>query len=106
VTAAPTLAARVRAALHRRRPIGSTEHRSPVGDRSPAALLARPLLALPAPPGADRGPICLACGYRHPPVRLASTWSTPIDGSLDGRPRPLRHTAPPPTVRPSPWRYP
>jgi hypothetical protein len=58
----------------------------------PAALPARrPLLALPAPPGADLGPVCPACGYRHPPVRgLALTYGTPIDRLGDGRPRPLR----------------
>jgi hypothetical protein len=61
--------------------------------RPPPALGGRSrLLALPAPPGAEHGPVCQACGYRHPPVRgLAPTWSTPIDGSDQaGRPRPLR----------------
>jgi hypothetical protein len=91
------------AALHQRR------RRDPAGDRSPAALPGRrPLLALPAPPGADAGPVCPACGYRHPPDRgLTRTYATPIDDqSSNGRPRPLRHDAPAPIVHPSPWRYP
>jgi hypothetical protein len=96
------------AALGRRRSTGDPRPVLPDG-RPPAGQLParRPLLALPAPPGADRGPRCEACGYRHPPDRLAPTYATVIDGSLTaGRPRPLRHDAPAPPAHPSPWRYP
>jgi hypothetical protein len=73
----------------------------------PPAALPAPArrLALPAPPDADAGPRCAACGYRHPPVRRSPTYATVIDGSLDvGRPRPLRDQAPAPIVRLNPWR--
>jgi hypothetical protein len=71
------------ATLHARR-------RRQVAVPPPAALAARPpLLALPAPPGAQLGPVCAHCRGRHPPLRLAPTWSTSIGGTLDGRPRPL-----------------
>ena len=96
------------AALHRRSTSSTGRSVLPNG-RPPAGQLPAPrrsLLALPPPPGADRGPICPSCGYRHPPLRLAPTWSTPVDGTLDGRPRPLRHTAPAPIAHPNPWRYP
>jgi hypothetical protein len=104
VTVAPTLAARVRAALRRRR------REDPVDVPPPAALTARPLLALPAPPGADRGPICPACRYRHPPARgLVLTYGTPIDRTADGRPPPLRQQAADSSSldrdRFNPWRY-
>jgi hypothetical protein len=85
--AGPILADRVRAAFQDRR-----RRRAVVPP--PAALPGGgQRLALPAPPGADRGPVCPACGYRHPPVRgLAPTWSTPIGDPFPGRPRPLRDT--------------
>ena len=91
------LAERFRVALRQRRPVRPR-------------LLAlpdppRPLLALPAPPGAEAGPVCQACGYRHPPLRgLAPTYATPIDSTLNGRPRPLRDDAPAPIVPINPWR--
>jgi hypothetical protein len=92
------LADRIRAALRRRRlGLGAVDGR---------ALPGRPLLALPAPPGAEHGPVCPHCGRRHPPLRLAPTWSTPIDGTADlGRPRPLRDDAPNPIVPRNPWRF-
>ena len=87
------------ATLHARR-------RRQVAVPPPAALAARPpLLALPAPPGAQLGPVCPHCHHRHPPVRgLALTYRSPIDRLGDGRPRPLRDDAPDPITRPNPWR--
>jgi hypothetical protein len=74
----------------------------------PAGLPARrPLLALPAPPGADLGPVCPHCGHRHPPpLGRRRWWSTVIDGSAEeGRPRPLSREAAAPLGRPNPWRH-
>jgi hypothetical protein len=95
----------------RRRPLGSTQRQSPTGRSIAPVLPGRPLLALPPPPGADRGPICPACRYRHPPTRTpALTYGTPIDRTGDGRPPPLRQQAADSSSldrdRFNPWRYP